>query len=237
MTTNLQVFEFEGEEIRNENGLWSVLDIIKILGQQNYPSKVWKRLSDNYPDVVTKCQYINFKDKTGRNNRKSPAADKQTCLEIIGLLPGQVGKKYREDSATVFIAYLEADIKLIDNLIQRTENTDDLEWAKERIEGRIVRLDFTAELKRRNVSNIGVGYNTNEIYRGLFDKSAKELKEELQCKNTRDNLSLEELTAVRFSEQQAKNLMNKNNSIGDFDTAKDSRTVATKVREIMEMCK
>jgi hypothetical protein len=75
------------------------------------------------------------------------------------------------------------------------------------------------------------------VYRGLFDKTARELKQELQCKNTRDNLSLEELTAVRFSEQQAKNLMNKNNSIGDFDTAKDSRQVATKVREIMEMCK
>lgn len=236
--SNLTVFEFEGEEIRNENGLWSVYDIFKVLAGYRNPHDLWNRLYKLFPDTLDKCEFVKFKDSKGRKGRKEiPVCNEELAYEICMLLPGQVGKKFRKEAAEVFYQYIKADINLVDNIIQRTENTNDLEWAKERIEGRIVRLDFTAELKRRNVSNIGIGYNTNEIYRGLFDKTAKELKEELQCKNTRDNLSLEELTAVRFSEQQAKNLMNKNNSIGDFDTAKDSRTVSTKVREIMEMCK
>ena len=114
-----QEFNFDGESIREQDGLWSVFDIIRVIGGQKNPHEVWKRISSKYSDVVTKCENLKF---SGKGQRNTPACDRQTALEIIGLLPGEAGKKYREQSAKLFLRYLDADVALATEIVNRSQD-------------------------------------------------------------------------------------------------------------------
>jgi hypothetical protein len=83
----------------------SVFDMIKVLGGQKDPHKVWNRLAESHPEVRTKCRNLRF---PGPGQRETPVAkDKEAAYYILGLLPGAVGKKYREDAAKVFVQALD----------------------------------------------------------------------------------------------------------------------------------
>ena len=81
---SLAVFEFNGENIREENGLYSIYDCLRVIGGKKKETEVWKRLGKKYPEVLAKCQYFKFK---GQMQRLTPVGDWQLILEIIGLLP------------------------------------------------------------------------------------------------------------------------------------------------------
>lgn len=83
-------FEFEGQSIREQDGLFSIYDCIQVIGNHNHPRKVWERLKINYSDVVAKSHNLKFE---GKGQRLTPVGDRQLILEIIGLLPNEVGKK------------------------------------------------------------------------------------------------------------------------------------------------
>ena len=107
---NLSVFAFDGDRIRqSEDGYYSIFDIIRILGGQKGERKVWERLQKPYPEVVAKCHNFKF---PGRGQRETPVTNKEGALYIIGLLPGAVGRKYREEAAKLFLAYLDDPAKL-----------------------------------------------------------------------------------------------------------------------------
>ena len=97
-------------------------DILVVVGgytSLNSASKVYERLSKQYSEVTTKIHYFKF---PGRGQRNTPVCNKQTALEIIGLLPGVVGAKYRREAAKLFLQFLEvpeevakqAILKLVD---------------------------------------------------------------------------------------------------------------------------
>ena len=122
--SKISFVEFNNDRIREQDGYWSVYDVIRVLGGKKNPRDVWNRLVEQYSDVVGKCDFIPFIQKSGRRGRKTPVANKQVLLEIIGLLPGQVGNKYREESAKLFLRYLEGDTTLATEIIERSTDSE-----------------------------------------------------------------------------------------------------------------
>ena len=49
----------------------SVFDMIRVLGAQKAPHKAWERLVDTHPEVLTKCQNLQF---PGAGQRETPVA-------------------------------------------------------------------------------------------------------------------------------------------------------------------
>ena len=85
------------------------------MGGQKNPRQTWtgdsrgNGLVVRFPEVVTKVDNFKF---PGRGQRETPVTDKEGALYIIGLLPGAVGRKYREEAAKLFLAYLDDPVKL-----------------------------------------------------------------------------------------------------------------------------
>ena len=135
--TDLVKFEFEDDRIRQAivdgKQIISVYDIIRVIGGQKNPKEVWKRLAEPFPEVVTKCDYFKF---PGRGQRLTPVCDRQTALEIIGLLPGAVGKKYREDAAQLFLQFLDFPEEIAKRAISRLKTETQVEEVQEALERR-----------------------------------------------------------------------------------------------------
>lgn len=106
--SNLSVLGY-GEIRKTEDELFSVYDVIQVVGGQKDPYNTWKRLSIEYPEVLTKCQDFQF---PGKGQRKTPISTKENVLYIIGLLPGTVGRSYREDAAKLVMSKLNSEIQL-----------------------------------------------------------------------------------------------------------------------------
>lgn len=233
--SDLSIFEFNGDSIREYNDQFSVYDIIRVIGGQKSERTVWERLGNDYPDILSKCNSVKFPRKDGKKaNLASPACNRQVALEIIGLLPGQVGKKYREESAKLFCRYIDSDITLAGDIVQRSNNIQDLKWLQTRLEGKIVRHQFTDELKERGVTGVGYAMNTDAINVELFDHKAKELKAIRQVKNARDGLSELELAALKLAELKAIDKMEKENAQGNQDTAMCSKNAGQLVRKVID---
>ena len=61
----------------------SVFDMIRVLGGQKSPTKVWLRLVETHPEVVGKCDNLQF---PGAGQRETPVAKtKEDAYYILGL--------------------------------------------------------------------------------------------------------------------------------------------------------
>ena len=227
----LTVFSFDDQLIREQDGRWSVYDMIKVIGGQKNPHDAWKRLTVSYPEVLAKCEDWKF---PGAGQRNTPVCDRQVALEIIGLLPGAVGKKYREEAAKLFLRYVDADITLADEIVQRQTDKKSVEWIQARVEGKVARLEFTDELKARGVTGFGYAANTDTLNIELFDHPAKELKEIKHVKNPRDGMTSLELAALRFAELKAIQEMKDTDAMGNTETVACSKKAGKVVRHALD---
>ena len=104
----------------------------------------------------------------------------------------------------VFLRHKSGDATLADETLQRS-TPEGNEWAARRAMGRVIRHEYTEELKKRGLKKgFQYGNCTNETYVGLFDKKAKDLKIERGlppgASNLRDKMSMKELAFVAASE-------------------------------------
>jgi hypothetical protein len=83
---------------------YSVFDVIEVIGGKNNPRKAWSDLKEQFPEVVTRSDNFKF---DGQGQRPTPVTNKEGLLYIIGLLPGAVGRSYREDAAKLMLAKIE----------------------------------------------------------------------------------------------------------------------------------
>ena len=203
----LKVWTSDHGEIRvDPHGRPSIFDMLRVLGGQKSPHKVWQRLAEAHPEVLTKCQNLQF---PGSGQRPTPVAKgKEDAYYILGLMPGAVGKKYRETTSRMFVRWLDAPELLVQEL------TDQLsEDAQKRQEARLAskrtRNQFTNALKAHGTTGWGFGAATDAVYSGLMGKTAKVLKAELAPSvgippakvNPRDHMSIEELGEVEMAER------------------------------------
>ena len=183
----------------------SVIDMIRVLGGQKNPRQVWKRLIASHPEVVPKCDNLQF---PGPGQRETPVArTKEDAYYILGLLPGAVGSKYREDAARTFVQALDDPAGLIERLRPRL-TAEEEQWLETRLRGKRTRGTFTSALSRAGVSQNAYGDCTNAIYLPVLGHKASALKKIIRIKRNittkkvsiRDNLPAEDLDRVEQSE-------------------------------------
>ena len=101
----------------------SVFDVIGSLGYGN-PRDLWQRLTRDYPRVATLAANHRFK---GRGQQPTPITDLAGLLEILALLPGQPGDLTRHELVDKYTRYLDGDVSMIEEMIDRQENVEDLD--------------------------------------------------------------------------------------------------------------
>lgn len=102
---SLALLEYGAVRVTEDNS-FSVFDTIQVVGGKSNPRVYWKSLSDQYPEVVKKTYNFQF---SGAGQRKTPVATQENILYIIGLLPGAIGRAYREDAAREMCKKLGVD--------------------------------------------------------------------------------------------------------------------------------
>jgi hypothetical protein len=111
---------FAGKEIREtENGKFSVYDYLRTVTEYKNPYDIYTRLCNQYPEVVEFCEDFQF---PGKGQRNTPVTTRQGLLLIHGLLPGQAGSKYRQNTAEIIERFLRGDVTLAEQIIAQTED-------------------------------------------------------------------------------------------------------------------
>jgi hypothetical protein len=96
--------------------------MIRVLGGQKNPRDAWQRLVESHPEVVGKCDNLLF---PGRGQRETPIArTKEDAYYILGLLPGAVGRKYREQAAELFSRFLDDPASVASAAVERMSDEE-----------------------------------------------------------------------------------------------------------------
>ena len=226
--------EISDSEIRvNENGYYSVFDVIKFCGKKN-PHDAWKSLTDQHPEVIGKTENFKF---AGKGQRETPVANRENILYLIGLLPGAVGRSYRESAAKVFLAYLDASPELAGSIIDRA-TPEDLRKIETRLKGKHIRISFTSVLQDHGVTQgWQFGACTNAIYQPLLGGTASEVKEQrglAKSANLRDDMSNLEIASVMLAEEIALKKIETDNIQGFTGCRDASADAGNRVRSILD---
>lgn len=110
------------------------------------------------------------------------------------------------------------DKTLAVEIIEKQKKPEDAEWIANRANATVARNKFTKCLQEHGVTK---GYEiagcTNAIYQGMFEKTAKEIREERNLPanaNLRDSMDETELVATKLAEILAKRKIQATNSQG-----------------------
>jgi hypothetical protein len=95
--------------------------------------KQWERIQDKYSEVVTRCHNFRF---SGKGQRDTPVADLQTFGEILVVLPGQMAARIRSEAVRTLIRAMKGDPTLIEEILDRIQNPEDLLNIEESIRAR-----------------------------------------------------------------------------------------------------
>jgi hypothetical protein len=221
---------------RTPDGKCSVYDLIAVVGGQKNPRDTWKVLKESFPEVVGFSDNFQF---PGRGQRKTPVTDREGWAYILGLLPGVMGHKYRESAAKLVIRYLDADVTLAEDIVERTQDEPGLERLEARVRGKRIRNEHTRMLMSRGVrTGREFAICTNKTYIGLYGKSAKGLREQKglgKKSNVRESMTTNELIEVGFSENLSTRKIGKSPARGHVECGhinyKTARSVAEFIRD------
>jgi hypothetical protein len=234
--TNIIHFDGFGDnsDIRvTPDGCFSVFDVIKFCGKKN-PRDTWKSLCASYPEVVGKTDNFKF---DGQGQRETPVATRESILYIIGLLPGAIGRAYREQAAKVFIQYIDASPELAESVIDRA-TPQDLARIEKRLQSKKIRVTFTTVLQDHGVTEgWQFGAITNSIYKPILGDTAKQVRESkglAKAANIRDNIDSLELTGIMFAEELTQRDIAKKNLFGFQQCNNSAKTNATNVKKLID---
>ena len=134
-----------------------------------------------------------------------------------------------------FKRYLDGDITLADDIIQRSKSEQELIWLEKRLKGKLTRKAFTDSLQKHGVTRLGYATNTNAIYTEILGKTAQELREKRNIVSaTRDDMTAIELSAIDLAELLAIQKIEKTNATGNKETTEISRLTARKLKSVIE---
>lgn len=239
-STSLAPWSCDDGTIRvTPSGQPSVFDMIKVLGGQKNPRDTWIRLTEAHPEVVAKTDNLKF---PGPGQRETPVAkDKESAYYILGLLPGAVGKKYREDAAKLFVAFLENPARLAADITDRLP-ADQQEWIEARLNAKRTRHTFADRLKEHGVHGFGYGRCTNAVYVPIFGSDAKGIKESIAQEkglplarvNPRDHMNIRQLRDLETAEQVATGQLKRSNAHGNAQSERVVRASAEYTRKLLD---
>lgn len=122
----IPALEFEGEKVRRlKDGSVSVIDMIRVVGgyaRVQAAWTAWNKIARENPEVS--CEIVNLQFP-GAGQRPTPVASKRTALQILGLLPGRAGDKYRKEAADLMLQWYESPADLAIAAMDRVDNAED----------------------------------------------------------------------------------------------------------------
>jgi hypothetical protein len=236
----LELWSCQDGNIRmTESGQPSVFDIIKVLGGQKNPRDAWAYITKAHPEVVGKCDNFQF---PGQGQRETPVAKtKEDVFYILSLLPGAVGRKYREEAARLFVAYLENPAQLANEVAERL-NPDEAEWLEARLNVKRTHHVFTDQLKDFGVEREGYARCTNAIYRPILGADAKTLKHQIAQRtslpakkiNPRDHMTIRELNEIELAERVAVGQLRLHEASGNHEAERVVRKSSEFTRQLLD---
>lgn len=247
--SNLTVFagEFDGNAIRvNDAGQFSTFDVMVAFGvaktSRNAP-EVWKRITEQFPQVITICDHFQF---PGKGQRKTPVADEEGIYQILMLCPGERGAEFRKFAATLVRERREEESNP-ELAYNRGRQRAVKAWKKqgfsdkeifERLRAIEDRCGFTDVLKAHGVTEgTHFGEITNAIYLELFGAKAPELKEQrglTKKQRLRDSFSRVEVAANNLVEVMSSVGIEEKNLQGLHQCKTEAKENAKKVKRIFE---
>jgi hypothetical protein len=220
------------------DGQPSVFDMIRVLGGSGNPRRDWARIIETNPEVVPKTYNLQF---PGPGQRDTPVAKtKEDAYYILGLLPGAVGKQYREDAAKLFVNFLDKPEKVAYLALDKLSD-EELQRVEARLKGKRTRKYFTDILQQQGVERQGYGQCTNAVYIPLFGRTADILKTEIAQEfnierskvNPRDFFDLEDLTYVETAERVAAGQLKRKNVYGNHSVAREIRNSTEYTKKLL----
>lgn len=146
--------ELSGSKIRRtDDGRFSIYDLIRICGTVKNPHQFWngnkskkdsthQGLVERFPELTLLVESVDLGE--GKAKKKTPVANVETCLQILGLLPGVCGQSYREKAANIVRRYIQGDADLGAELIIRDHNKDRQKKALKRVKVSLSNKDINA---------------------------------------------------------------------------------------------
>ena len=257
-TNNKKVIEkevalFENKVVRrtyyNEEWYFVILDIIEILSESSNPESYLKdmrrrneELNKGWGQIATPLAI-----QTKGGVQKLNCSNIKGIFRIIQSIPSKKAEPFKLWLAKVGQERIE-EIQDPERAILRAKSIYENkgyneDWIAKRMRGINIRNTLTDQWKSRGVKEgIDFAILTNEIYKGTFDKTAKEYMEykNLSKKsndNLRDHFDDLELILTMLGEATTTEITNKNNSKGLNklkDDAKEGGKIAGQTRVNIE---
>ncbi|MEM9207178.1 MAG: KilA-N domain-containing protein [Pseudomonadota bacterium] len=229
----------------DDKGLACLNDIHRAAGfSKNQRPSDWMRLPTTHKLIEAVLNRVTGKSRNWEKSEYRSVtytkvgvgtfADVRLALAYAEYLNPNLAVEVRE----VFLRYKAGDATLADETLQRA-SPEANEWAAKRAMGRVVRNEYTGELSERGVRE---GYHyancTNETYKGLFGKTAKQMKNARQLQpndNLRDAMTMKEIAFVAASEALSVERMQDEQSSGYTEcrdaTAKASQALSAAIEQ------
>lgn len=227
-----------GRKIRVEqDGFVSLNDIHAAAGfSKNRRPADWQRLPSTqdlmialHDRLVGKSHQSKFRTSLMIRSKSGPDGGTFAHPILAAAYAGYLKPALEVEMREVWLRYRSGDASLADEILQRS-SPEANEWAARRAMGRAVRGEYTKELSERGLTKPFEYANcTNETYKGLFDATAKVLRERKglsKSKNLRDAMDMKELAFVAASEALAVERMGEEESKG-FIECRDATAKAS----------
>jgi hypothetical protein len=187
----------------DHNGIvyFSLVDIMEQFADSKQDArKYWndtkKRLHTDGFEVSEKIRQLKLTAPDGKQ-RLTDCADGQTCLRIVQSIPSPKAEPIRQWLAQLGYERLEeaANPSLgVDRALERAsaayrKQGKDTQWIETRFDGKLSRKEFTDALQRVCRGDINYAKATDTEYKGVFGRTAKDIKTQTGAKNARDAMT------------------------------------------------
>jgi hypothetical protein len=177
MTDHISPTWFAQKARRTEDGKASVLDLIRFSIAGRGERVVWQRLKEQNPELEGLVDCVTFRDAVGRQGANTtPVVDLEGWLQILALLPGAAGKKYRKASAELVVRAWRGDADLGLQIMLRDADKVAVARAKKRL--RVA--EFNKRVTAESMSN---GERPDRVhdarYRGFYQMHTGKVRNEM----------------------------------------------------------
>ena len=104
----------------------AIYDVLQLVTgcSSNSCSIVYQRITEAFPEVLTKVSVFKF---SGRGQRDTPITDAHGIVELLMVMPGKAAAKARRGAAEVMVRYLGGDMSLVQEIATNHMRQEDLE--------------------------------------------------------------------------------------------------------------
>lgn len=226
---------------RDSEGRICLNDVWRAAGQPlNKGPKDWRRLPRTIGLLGAVAQMVGKSHlsagqpfTTTRGRQGGSFADPRLALDYAEYLSPDLALEVKD----VFLRYVAADVTLADDVLERA-SPEANEWAAIRALGRSQRRRYTDCLQEHGAGGRDYAICTDSAYRGVFGKSAKDLKVEKglgKSASLRDAMSADELTYVLAAETLARERINEEGSDGGEECRIATLRSAQHIRRAIEL--